>query len=1306
MKKFLPSGIAFRMVLLFAIVCFIGQANAQIVLNNAKTAFTVEESSFDGLKINNTLSTLKSFDVNTEEGTFSHFSAENYAYTLEEGLPKLPVMRKLISIPMGATVSVRVVSSVVKEYKLSDLGINNFIMPVQPSLSKSSKDPVKFVINKEAYKQNRFFGEEVASAEVIGIMRNTRVARIDISPVHYNPVAGVIRVYEQLEIEVNFNGADLAATQDLNAKTASPYFNRLAGAFANRLPVMATRDTLTKNPVTYVIVSPRMFEEALQPFIEWKTKKGFKVIEGYTDDPAVGSTTSSIKSYLQGLYEAGTPASPSPTFILFVGDVAQIPTFDVGEHVTDLNYCEYSNDYLPEVYYGRFSATNVDQLQPYIDKTLEYEQYLFPDASFLGEAVNIAGVDGSWAPVHANGAINYATTYYFNEAHGILSHTYLYPASGSSEAQIIQNVSDGVGYACYTAHGSSSGWADPSFSISDIPGLQNQSQYPLMVGNCCSTSTYETTCFGEEIVRAANKGAIGYIGGSNSTYWDEDYYWSVGYGSIVVNPTYEGRGLGANDCLFHDHGETFDKWYTTMDQIIFAGNLAVTESNSSRKLYYWQIYNLMGDPSLTAYMGIPSEMAVTYEALMPLASTEFTITAEPYAYVAISKEGVLHGAAVADETGVAVVQLDPITVPGNADVVVTAQNKQPYIGTVLVASPDGPYVILQSKAVNDQNGTNNGVIDYNENFGFNVTLKNVGNSDANNVTSTISTSCEYVSIKSNTEEWGTITSGETANKELAFEIETNEFVPDQFVAVFDVEITDGNETWASSFNMKLNAPVLSISNLSIDDSGSATPNNRIDPGETVIVTFPIENTGHSDLAGVFTYFFSDSEEVTIPENAYYTGVVNPGTPGTASFEVTVSETAEIGTVLNFFASTNADPYSGTKYFGLPAGLIIEDFETGDFSAFDWVNTSSSPWTISNTNYNTGSYGAASGNIPNSSTTELSIVMDVAVNDNITFARKVSSESGYDYLKFYIDNAEKESWSGNVSWGTVSYPVTPGTHTFKWVYTKDGSQTSGDDKAYIDDIIFPSGAAGGGSSTELTAHPFAYPNVPCEENPVRLFGFTTNAEGDVTYTWEPAELLNSGAIYNPVAVLSEPTEFTLTVTTGLASDSQVLSLNVNPEVSAPVITLEEEILHSSVAEGNRWYMNDILIEGATGQTYEPLISGYYYATVSVGSCESIPSNGIWVTVVATNDIETAEFNLYPNPFKDKINVSFNLNSNSPVRISLVNLLGQEVNVLYNTTSMPSGSHNLSLDAQGLKQGVYFLHFEAEHAVKLHKMVRFE
>ena len=84
-----------------------------------------------------------------------------------------------------------------------------------------------------------------------------------------------------------------------------------------------------------------------------------------------------------------------------------------------------------------------------------------------------------------------------------------------------------------------------------------------------------------------------------------------------------------------------------------------------------------------------------------------------------------------------------------------------------------------------------------------------------------------------------------------------------------------------------------------------------------------------------------------------------------------------------------------------------------------------------------------------------ITIDVPVNDQISFYRKVSSEETYDFLKFYIDGTMLEQWSGEVPWSEVSYPVTAGTHTFKWEYSKDISVSSGSDCGFVDYVVFPS-----------------------------------------------------------------------------------------------------------------------------------------------------------------------------------------------------------------------------------------------------------
>jgi len=77
----------------------------------------------------------------------------------------------------------------------------------------------------------------------------------------------------------------------------------------------------------------------------------------------------------------------------------------------------------------------------------------------------------------------------------------------------------------------------------------------------------------------------------------------------------------------------------------------------------------------------------------------------------------------------------------------------------------------------------------------------------------------------------------------------------------------------------------------------------------------------------------------------------------------------------------------------------------------------------------GSYGAMSGSIEDSESTTLAVTIDCGSGD-ITFYRKVSSESNFDHLKFYIDGVEKGSWSGEEDWAEVSFPVDEGTRTFK------------------------------------------------------------------------------------------------------------------------------------------------------------------------------------------------------------------------------------------------------------------------------------
>jgi len=180
------------------------------------------------------------------------------------------------------------------------------------------------------------------------------------------------------------------------------------------------------------------------------------------------------------------------------------------------------------------------------------------------------------------------------------------------------------------------------------------------------------------MVLAPQKGAIGYIGCSADSYWDEDYYWAVGMGPIALNPTYQSTGLGALDRLFNTHGESASDWYVTMGQVNYAGNLAVSSSTTSKKKYYWEIYNLVGDPSVMPIIGTPGTFSISLPDTLPNNLKSYSFIADPFSYVAVSHFDTLWDASYVSPSGS--VTLD---MPGLANdsclVVVTGQNKVPLI---------------------------------------------------------------------------------------------------------------------------------------------------------------------------------------------------------------------------------------------------------------------------------------------------------------------------------------------------------------------------------------------------------------------------------------------------------------------------------------------------------------------------------------------------------------------------------------------------------------------------------------------------
>lgn len=1050
-----------RKTILFLIIFVF--SGAGILTSQTSEFYSETEAVEVGLSANSTSGF--SFDIRFPAPKFSISKAGQSGFynlaipgcysTVEIGKPNLPSWNRMIELPVGAGYEISISNIVIQDIIISEQYKGLKITPVQPMPAKSVNGPLPWRQDTMLYQTNDWFGYDFVRAGDDGILRNARIARLSLSPVEYNPVTGQLRYISSATVTIAFNPGAETSTLNLKENTSSPFLD----ASSYTLNGSAFSSSAGQGPVKYIILSDSMFQSTLQPLIQWKKRKGFEVIEVYKGSPGVGTTTTSMKSYLQSIYNSATTSGPAPSFLLIVGDIQQIPAFSgtTGSHPTDLYYAEFTGDIYPEMLYGRFSATSAAHLEAQINKTLHVEKYLMADPSYLQNMLLVAGNDQNFSPVWANGQMNYAQNEYVNSSNNLNPLTWLYPASTGQSAPIIQQFNQGVSFVNYSAHANSSGWSDPSFTNSAVNNLTNTGKYPLVVSNACETNTFNiNSCFGETMLRASNKGAVGHIGGANLTYWDDDYHFAVGIGSIVQYPTYSQTGPGFYDRLFHTHGENYSEWAVTQGAIINAGNIAVTQSGSNLINYYWEIYCLMGDPSLMPYLGIPSPITATIPPTLPTGLTTVVMQAPPFSYVAITSNGNVHGAGIADHFGNAVIQIAPFTSPAAAEVVITGQNLIPFFDTINFVAPTGPFILADSTAFNDLLGNNNQKVDADETIQLDVRLRNYTSFNSGPLTIKLVCNSPYISMIDSVY---TLPSGLTGLSTLfstaPFSFKVAEFVPDQQKISLSIRVEDGSNVWLSPLSTIVNSAVIRIKSIIISDQ-PGNSNGKIEPGEHFEFLVKVENRGSADLLSLQLNLEHNSGYLQLTASGKTLPLFQGGNIYTVTFPgIALNNPIPAGSIVRITAHAFKNNYSDSLTTYKMLAPLVENFETNDFTAFQWTLNGSQSWFTTTDNPYEGATCARSGAIPDQSITSMSLTLPIISSDSISFFYKVSSELDYDFLKFFIDQNEMGRWSGEeLTWKRAVFPVDSGLLTFKWSYLKDNYQKEGQDCAWIDYIVFP------------------------------------------------------------------------------------------------------------------------------------------------------------------------------------------------------------------------------------------------------------
>ncbi len=976
--------------------------------------------------------------------------------TGEQGMPELPVFSVLIEADLASGYRTEVVSVDSVILSVDSLFAAAVVLPAQPSVRKGDRyaGPGFHPVTDEGRpEKNADFS--IIKLEQEGKMRGINIARLQFNPFRYDAEKRELTIYHSVIFTVEAGGYNDSGTP----LRSRPFRKALQPVIRDQYSAGLKR-LVQEEPVTMVILSDAMFSESLQPLIQWKREKGYRIIEAYTSSPEVGSTYLDIKNYMQSIYKNPPGDYAPPSYLLIAGDVEHVPLSQPAGQITDLYYTTFDGpgDYLPEMFHGRISVKSSEELTDIIDKILMYEKFRFPDPSFLDKTILIAGYDAEYAMVQGNGQINYASSYYFNSQNGINANVYLHPSAALMDDEILQDIDEGAALVNYTGHGANYGWLDPAFRLGHIDTMKNIHKFGLMIGNGCSTNQFNmaSDCFAEAVLKVKEKGAIGYIGCTNDSYWDEDYFWSVGVGPISSNPEYGATTSGYYDKLFHLGNEPVADWSPSLGEMIFAGNMTVQQSSSSKKKYYWEIYQVMGDPSLVPWFRVPDDSPVEYPKDIPPGATQVSIRASAYDYIALSAGDSLLQAMYADHFGRAYLSIPDTLQTDVLKLVITGDYRQPLVDTIFRTSGEQGYLQLVSYGLNAESVSEDGMVSAGESFSLDLRLTNTGNNPVQSGNLIIGCLEDYISISDSALMIGSIDPGDTLIITGVFRLSAADTAPDISPFTFSLRIAGGAQGNTVYLDEIIHAPSLVSAGITWDDRRFGNGNGIIEPGEQILFRWEVENRGsfRSDTVYISLTTVDDlSVEMVTP---FQLPEIEPGHIY-AECKSGVIETAGSGPVAGWMQLMSSD-----GHINLHDSLFIvtdrhfEDFATGDLSEFDWINGSNA-WTPDSVIHNGFPWSLRSGKITHNTSSSLQIEIEVLQTDSVVFDYMVSSEEDYDYLKFFIDDILVAQWSGETGWNRYAHILAPGNRLLEWRYQKDMNTIKGEDASWIDNVVFPAHA---------------------------------------------------------------------------------------------------------------------------------------------------------------------------------------------------------------------------------------------------------
>jgi hypothetical protein len=839
----------------------------------------------------------------------------NAGFLGEVGGPELPAITHLVAIPNTGSFDVGI---------LSENTTNIPGYPVYPlqDISEERYPDVSIYKDLDIYNQDDIYPISPVHVSDPMIMRDLRVVAITWYPIRTNPLHGGITATNSIEIEIRPNGDTGINEKHSQLSRMTPGFYKLYKKNILNFDELYDESLLTPGSILIICNDNTQVTSRLQILVNWKKRKGYTVTLATTAQ--TGTTGSSIKAYIQTAYNTWNPPLE---YVILAGD-ADNGTFNIPVYTSstyDHGYTQLDGtDLISDVAIGRLSYDDLNTLDNIINKTVSYESNPYMgQTAWYTKAYLLAGTSYAYSPVLVS---RYIRSLLYQAG---ISNVTIREYSGSIPASDLRNyVNAGTLFMNYRGS-----WISEMVCSNFQGQLTNGYMLPVAVCITCNTGTFTSgeavsECWLREGTQTTPAGAVACIGTATSgtyTRFNNVVNTGIFYGLFTKELYNFGVALVEGKIQFLN---------------AFPGDLTHQQDFS-----WWN--NLMGDPSLECWTGIPQTMAVTNPSQIIVGQNSLTVTVRDAsnnpisgALVCLLKDGETFITQYTDATGQLTLPITATTT-GTMKVTVTKHDYRPYLANLNVVS--GEIVSPISWIIDDDNippsqGNSNGIVNPGEIIELSIKLKNWGSNAANNVTGRLIETDPFLTVNRDSANYRNIAPGDTTWSSTNYLMTVSGNCPDNHLLTLSIQVNaSGRPSYTSLVPIVVRAANLSFSSRTLSNVGA---NGRFDPGETGNISVTLNNIGGFNATNVTGILKSSHYLAVVTDSIGSFGTIAPSGTGNNNsdlFTVAMNNYIFPGQPVTFTVLLNGTGgFGDTVSFNEKVGTAAIDDPTGPDSYGYWA----------------------------------------------------------------------------------------------------------------------------------------------------------------------------------------------------------------------------------------------------------------------------------------------------------------------------------------------------------------------------------